>query len=119
MYNFKKINLGEITMKKKVPLTIALTASMSFGVALADQAKTPTTQGSTTVSSQTASSDANCVSKCASGSCGYNSKSDKAQAISQKSAKVQDSSCGSKCASGSCGSHAKSKSDNQVQDTSK
>ncbi|WP_150466441.1 hypothetical protein [Francisella sp. SYW-9] len=62
-------------MKKKVPLTIALTASMSFGVALADQAKTPITQSSSTVSSQAASSDTSCGSKCASGSCGSHAKS--------------------------------------------
>ncbi|MED7818631.1 MULTISPECIES: hypothetical protein [unclassified Francisella] len=110
-------------MKNKIPLTIALTASMSFGVALAEQANTSTTQGSSSaVSSQTAPSDASCGSKCASGSCGSNSKSDKTQPTSQKSVKAQDSSCGSKCASGSCGSHAKSNSGNtdanQVQDSS-
>ncbi|MED7788008.1 hypothetical protein [Francisella sp. 19X1-34] len=109
-------------MKKKVPLTIVLTASMSFGVALADQAKAPTTQSSSAISSQTASSDASYANKCASGKCGSHTKSNKAQTVSQKSVKVQDSSCGnSKCASGSCGSHTKSKSDtstSQAQDNS-
>ena len=31
-------------MKSKIPLTIVLTASMSFGIALAEDAKAPNTQ---------------------------------------------------------------------------
>lgn len=52
---------------KKIPLTIALTASMSFGVALAEEAKAPVTQAQ---DSSESSPIAQGEGKCASGKCG-------------------------------------------------
>ncbi|BCD90153.1 hypothetical protein fh0823_02920 [Francisella halioticida] len=92
-------------MKKKIPLTIALTASMSFGVAVAEQAKVSNAQQGVTNSTTSSQTTASCGGKCASGSCGSHSKS-------KAGIKAQDSSCGGKCASGSCGSHSKSESNN-------
>ncbi|BCD90161.1 hypothetical protein fh0823_03000 [Francisella halioticida] len=53
---------------KKIPLTIALTASMSFGVALAEEAKAPIIQAQ---ESSESSPIAQGEGKCASGKCGH------------------------------------------------
>lgn len=92
-------------MKKKIPLTIALTASMSFGIALAQDQSTPavSAQSASTAEEQASfgvalaqdqSSDASTVPT---------------KAVSKSttdSAKTSDGSCApedGKCASGSCG----------------
>ncbi|MED7818635.1 MULTISPECIES: hypothetical protein [unclassified Francisella] len=55
---------------KKIPLTIVLTASISFSVALAEEAKAPITQTQSVQDVSESSPIAQGEGKCASGKCG-------------------------------------------------